>query len=222
MKLATPEQVQAHTAASRRGALEGLLAGGTVATLGSMYAHRRWAYYRSLPPSLKVLGVLIVAAPALSIQAERRGLEYDKSQWEGDGARLLEAQELHELTKWERMSTTDKIADWASRHEYSIIIGGWALSLVTAGAIINRNKFQTPAQKIVQARMWAQGLTIGIILTAAGFKTTHNKGESASRPPPDHSWMEVVEQHEQERREEERIKARIASAQRRGAPDVPT
>ncbi|KAF7335361.1 HIG1 domain-containing protein [Mycena sanguinolenta] len=187
-----------------------------------MYAHRRWAYYRSLPPSLKVLGVLIVAAPALSIQAERRGLEYDKSQWEGDGARLLEAQELHELTKWERMSTTDKIADWASRHEYSIIIGGWALSLVTAGAIINRNKFQTPAQKIVQARMWAQGLTIGIILTAAGFKTTHNKGESASRPPPDHSWMEVVEQHEQERREEERIKARIASAQRRGAPDVPT
>jgi hypothetical protein len=28
--------------------------------------------------------------------------------------------------------------------------------------------------------MWAQGLTIGIILSAAGFKANHNKGESAS------------------------------------------
>ncbi|KAJ7368872.1 hypothetical protein DFH08DRAFT_34929 [Mycena albidolilacea] len=221
MKIATEEQIAAHTAASRRGALEGFLAGGTVATLGSVYSHRKFAYYRSLPPSLKLLGVLIVAAPALSIQAERRGLEYDKSQWEGDGARLLEAQELHEVSKWDSLSMGDKIADWASRHEYSLIIGGWALSLVAAGVIINRDKYQTPAQKIVQARMWAQGLTIGIILSAAGFKTTHNKGESASRPPPDHSWMDVVEQHEREKQEEERIKARVVSAQRRGAPDVP-
>lgn len=59
---------------------------------------------------------------------------------EGDGARLLEAQELHEVSKWDSLSTGDKIADWASRHEYSLIIGGWALSLVAAGVIINRDK----------------------------------------------------------------------------------
>ncbi|KAJ7044858.1 hypothetical protein C8F04DRAFT_598859 [Mycena alexandri] len=192
MKLATEEQIQGHTAASRRGALEGTLVAGTIATLGSIYSHRRWAYYRALPPSLKVLGVLIITAPALSIQAERRGLEYDRSQWEGDGVRLLDMQEHQEMSRWENLTTSDKIADWAARHEYSIIVGGWALSLAIAGGIISRDKYQTTAQKIVQARMWAQGLTIGIILTAAGLKTGHNKGESASRPPADHSWMEVV------------------------------
>ncbi|KAJ7129194.1 hypothetical protein C8R44DRAFT_776133 [Mycena epipterygia] len=221
MKLATEEQIQAHTAASRRGALEGTLVAGTIATLGSVYSHRRWAYYRNLPPSLKVLGVLIVTAPALSIQAERRGLEYDKSQWEGEGARILDAHEHTKMTRWQSMSTGDKLADWASRHEYSIIVGGWALSLALAGGIISRNKYQTTAQKVVQARMWAQGLTIGIILTAAGLKTTHNLGESASMPHADHSWMEVIEQQEKERQEEQRMKERIASAQRRGAPDVP-
>ncbi|KAJ6560336.1 hypothetical protein B0H19DRAFT_1147290 [Mycena capillaripes] len=222
MKFASEEQIAAHTAASRRGALEGGLVAGGIATLGSMYAHRRWAYYRSLPPSLKVLGVLVIAAPALSIQAERRGLEYDKSQWEGEGAQLLNLREQHEMTRWESMSTGDKIADWAQRHEYSIIVGGWALSLGVAGLIIGRDKYQTTAQKVVQARMWAQGLTIGIILTAAGLHTNRNKGESASRPSADHSWMEVVQQHEKERQEQEaRIKARVASAQRRGAPDVP-
>ncbi|KAJ7506536.1 hypothetical protein B0H11DRAFT_1971693 [Mycena galericulata] len=222
MKIASPEQIAAHTAASRRGALEGALVAGTVGTLGSFYAHRRWAYYRHLPPSLKVLGVLVLAAPALSIQAERRGLEYDKSQWEGDGVQILHAQEAHELSRWEKMSTGDKVADWARRHEYSIIVGGWALSLAAAGGIISRNKYQTTAQKVVQARMWAQGLTIAIILAAAGLKTNHNLGESASRPLADHSWMEVVQQQERDRLEEQRIKQRVASAQRRGAPDVPS
>ncbi|MBH0005030.1 HIG1 domain-containing protein, partial [Pseudoalteromonas sp. SWYJZ12] len=32
-----------------------------------------------------------------------------------------------------------------------------------AGAVISRDKYQTTAQKVVQARMWAQGLTIGIL-----------------------------------------------------------
>ncbi|KAJ7129128.1 hypothetical protein C8R46DRAFT_1143494 [Mycena filopes] len=220
MKLASEEQIRGHTAASRRGALEGTAVAGTLAALGSVYSHRRWAYYRNLPPSLKVLGVLIVAAPALSIQAERRGLEYDRSQWEGEGVRLLDMQEHQELSRWERMSMTDKIGDWASRHEYSIIVGGWALSLAVAGGLISRNKYQTTAQKVVQTRMWAQGITIGIILTAAGLKANHNKGETASRPPADHSWMEVVEHQEQDRREAQ-MKARVAAAQRQGAPDVP-
>ncbi|KAJ7118558.1 hypothetical protein C8R43DRAFT_1036059 [Mycena crocata] len=221
MKLASEEQIAAHAAASRRGALEGGLAAGTVATIGSIYSHRRFAYYRNLPPSLKVLGILIIAAPALSIQAERRGLEYDKSQWEGDGVRILDAQEHYEMTRWQGMSTGDKITDWARRHEYSIIVGGWALSLALAGGIISRDKYQTTAQKVVQARMWAQGLTIAIILTAAGLKTSHNKGETASRPNADHSWREVLQHQERDRQEEERMKERIASAQRRGAPDVP-
>ncbi|KAJ7098691.1 hypothetical protein B0H15DRAFT_821870 [Mycena belliarum] len=221
MKLATEEQIAAHTAASRRGALEGTLFAGSIATLASVYSHRRWEYYRRLPPSLKILGILIITAPTLSIQAERRGLEYDKSQWEGAGVELINAQEHQELTRWEQMTMSDKVADWASRHEYSIIVGGWALSLAVAGGIISRDKYQSTAQKVVQARMWAQGLTIGIILTAAGLKANRNKGESASRPVADHSWMEVVQQQERERQERMQLQARVASAQRRGAPDVP-
>jgi hypothetical protein len=59
---------------------------------------------------------------------------------EGDGVRLLNLRQQHEMTKWEAMSAGDKIADWAQRHEYSIIVGAWALSLVGSGAIISRNK----------------------------------------------------------------------------------
>ena len=77
----TDKQLEEHAAATRRGAIEGVLAGGAVALAGSYMAHRYTAMYRRLPISLKVMGIVIIAAPCLSIQAERRGLEYDRSQW---------------------------------------------------------------------------------------------------------------------------------------------
>ena len=57
-----------------------------------------------------------------------------------EGAAILTDKESKELQRWDALSTTAKISDWASRHEYSIIMGSWALSLAAAGAIISRDK----------------------------------------------------------------------------------
>jgi len=38
------------------------------------------------------------------------------------------------------MSFWDKVGDWSYRHQYTLIMGGWATSLGVAGAIISRNK----------------------------------------------------------------------------------
>jgi len=77
----TDDQLAAHSAASWRGLLEGTAFGTAVATAGSLFSHRRFPGYQALPNSLKALGAIIVIAPAAAIQAERRGLEYDRTQW---------------------------------------------------------------------------------------------------------------------------------------------
>jgi hypothetical protein len=77
----TKKQIEDHDSASIQGAIEGTVVSGAAAGALSWYLNRRWPYYRSLPLTLKVLGVVIIVAPCLSIQAERRGLEYDRSQW---------------------------------------------------------------------------------------------------------------------------------------------
>ncbi|KAF9057854.1 hypothetical protein BJ165DRAFT_1424036 [Panaeolus papilionaceus] len=203
MKIKLSEtQLQEHAAASRRGALEGTLAGGAVALAGSLWAHRSMPAYRRLPPSLKALGAIIIIAPTLAIQAERRGLEYDRSQWEGDSVKVLEEKEIQREKRWEGLSGSEKVADWALRHQYGMIMGGWAGSLGLAAAIISRQKYQTYAQKIVQARMWAQGLTIGLLIVA-GALTQSRRGEIAKANQLDHSWKDVLEQQERDRREEE-------------------
>jgi hypothetical protein len=65
----------------RRGALEGGAVGGMLALGGSYYLQRTFAAYRNLPTSLKALGVVIVVAPAITIQAERRSLQFERERW---------------------------------------------------------------------------------------------------------------------------------------------
>ncbi|KAF8638599.1 hypothetical protein AX17_002140 [Amanita inopinata Kibby_2008] len=204
MKPLTVEQLAEHAAASRRGAFEGALAGAAISGASGWYMHRNWATYRRLPLSLKALGPVILIAPLIAIQGERRGLEYDRSQWDGASVRLLDEKQLRDEMEWQKMSTRDKVAEWADRHQYSIILGGWAASLGIAGAIISRNKYQTTPQKVVQARMWAQGLTIGLLI-AAGALTQSKRMEQSKAMQPDHSWIEVLEHHEKERLEAEQL-----------------
>ena len=216
MKLASPEEIAAHAAASRRGAIEGGVASSIVAVGTSYWLHRRYPAYRQLPLSLKALGVVIVVAPFISIQAERRGYEYDQSTWTGDHQQILSEKQTAEAERWEKLPTTSKVGEWAARHQYSIILGGWASSLAVAGTIIQRNKFQTTAQKVVQARMWAQGLTIGLLIVA-GALTHTRKFEGENHVKVDHSWQEVLEHQEKERVEAERLRQQALPPTRRVA-----
>lgn len=158
----TEIQIREHEAASRRGALEGAGVGAAIATSSGWYLNKRWPAYRSLPLSLKVLGGVIIVAPLLAIQAERRGLEYDRSQWrvyisdianrlwlilfffwyrDGVSVQMLEEKQEREERQWKQLSASEKMKDWAIRHQYSLIIGGWATSLCITGAFIWRNKY---------------------------------------------------------------------------------
>ncbi|KAL0580526.1 Replication factor C, subunit RFC4 [Marasmius crinis-equi] len=221
MKLnVTEEELTGHRNATIRGAAE-----GTVASLGAaygvgMYLNRRFPTFRQLPRSLKALGAIVLIAPCLTIQAERRGLEFDQAQWTDAGAQLLTDKEAKDLARWETMSTKERIGDWASRHEYSIIMGSWALSLAAAGAIIARDKYQSGPQKVVQARMWAQGLTIGILIAAGALK--HSQREQAkTQKYEDHSWRDVLEQQEKEKKaDEEHLQKITSAADRRAAWNI--
>lgn len=101
---------------------------------------RRWAYYRKLPIQLKALGVVLIVAPLYAVQAERRGLEYDRSTWTGAGVDELNRQEKEEEKRWESLGTQEKIKDWAMTNQYKVILGSWAVSMAIAGGLVWRNR----------------------------------------------------------------------------------
>lgn len=200
MKLSSERQIEEHAAASRRGAIEGTLASSSVALGASYYLQRRFATYRNLPLSIKALGIVLVTAPCFAIQAERRGLEYERSQWEGEALRVMDERALQVQRRWDALGWKERVSDWAGRHEYSIIMGGWAASLGVAGAIISRNRYQTTAQKVVQARMWAQGLTVGLLVIAGALTHSKRLESLEHRGNMDHSWKDILDQQERDRK----------------------
>ena len=88
-----------------------------------------------------MLGIILVVGPAFAIQAERRGVEFDKSTWTGAGKALLEREEQAAETSWEHLSTKDKLKDWAVRNQYKIILGSWAAGMAVAGGLVWRNRY---------------------------------------------------------------------------------
>ncbi|KAF8505816.1 hypothetical protein F5888DRAFT_1651998 [Russula emetica] len=189
----TREEFEAFDRATVRGSIEGIVAGLAISLPASFAAHRYWPGYRALPPHIKALGVVLVVGPVWAIQTERRGVEFDEEHnWKGVSRQLLDSAKARETSEWDGLNTKERISRWAARHQYQVILGSWAASMAIAGTIIMRDRHQSTSQKVVQARMWAQGLTIGILI-AAGILTHSERTDAAKRHVVDHSWRELLE-----------------------------
>jgi hypothetical protein len=142
------EKQLAQQQATIAGGVKGFLGGAAVALPASYIMHRTWPYYRALPPSLKAFGVILVVVPSFVISADHAGQKFEQESWSDIGKHEIDAIRARQQARWESMTLRQKIGDFASRHEYGIIAGGWAASLAGSFGIIMRNKYQTMPQKV--------------------------------------------------------------------------
>lgn len=80
-QLASKEELDAQQRATIVGGLKGFTGGLAFALPVSYALHRKWPYYRALPPSLKAFGVILVAVPSFVISAEHAGQRFEESRW---------------------------------------------------------------------------------------------------------------------------------------------
>ncbi|KAK9495418.1 hypothetical protein V1508DRAFT_409770 [Lipomyces doorenjongii] len=94
-------------------------------------------------------------------------------------------------TEFSKLSTSEKVTAFASKNRLSIIFGAWLASLGVSGYIVSRDKFMTTAQKIVQARMYAQGLTLALVVATA-ITTLTSKDEPEYLPDPNDKHHRLI------------------------------
>ncbi|CAL1701005.1 unnamed protein product [Somion occarium] len=202
MKIVTKEEQDAQQRATIEGGAKGFFGGLAFALPASYLLNRRWPYYRHLPPSLKALGVIVVVVPSFVISAEKAGQRFERERWTGIGKYELDTVQAREQARWDRMTLGQKVRDVAIRHQYGMIGGAWAISMLAAWGIIMRNPYQTIPQKVVQARMWAQGLTIGVLIAAGVLTHSMHTNLEEDGPvrhlPADHSWKDIIEEEQRE------------------------
>ena len=75
-------------------------------------------------------------------------------------------------------SQFQKLKDFGKENRYPIVGVSWLASMGIALALVGRNPYLTTSQKIVQARVYAQGLTLAVLVATAAFEIgDKNQGE---------------------------------------------
>ena len=108
----------------------------------------------------------------------------------------------------------------AKENRWGIIGGSWLATMFGSWAVVSRNKYLTGPQKLVQARMYAQGATIAVLLVSgvmasSDIRDAADQGEDAwiddprapgkkirihhrhtERYPGENQWESMVAQQE--------------------------
>lgn len=73
------------------------------------------------------------------------------------------------------MGPAERILAWARAEKYKIVGATWVASMVGSFALVGRNPYLSGQQKIVQARVYAQGLTLAVLVASAGLEIQDQK-----------------------------------------------
>ncbi|KAF5092678.1 hypothetical protein D0Z00_004462 [Geotrichum galactomycetum] len=197
MKIATDSEVKDYTQAIVIGGLKGAAIGLGV-SLGAVYwARGRNTIFRTMTPTFKTFFFMSPILACGVTATEWASLKFDMEQYdfgEAEKARKAEREKIDSLPFLERAKV------YGIENKYKIIVGAWAASLGGSFWWINRDKFLTKSQKIVQARMYAQALTVVILLGSMLLSVNSYQGAKKAEDEK-YSWQAIVA--EEEKREKE-------------------
>ncbi|KAG4305764.1 hypothetical protein PORY_000674 [Pneumocystis oryctolagi] len=173
MKIYSKEEEEEHyRIIIHSGLKSGIIALG-ISTLGSFILNKKWSKFRQLPFPIKSFFVSSIATTALVFATDNASRKYQDNKY-GSPNSVEPVKELN----WK-----NALLKWGSENKWKIIGGSWVLGMAGSISLLWKDKYLTKAQKLVQARMYAQGITLLILLISAGMSIDSNQIFVPNRNP---------------------------------------
>lgn len=139
-----------------------------------MLASRRYATIRDLTLPMKAFLVTSSGTFVGIVGADRSSRAFEMTQnqsrqWYENRGERIRANEL------QGMSFIDRAMAWARKEKYTIVGTTWVASMIGSFALVGRNPYLSGQQKLVQARVYAQGLTLAVLVASAGFEISERR-----------------------------------------------
>jgi len=168
MKIITKEEEQAHYNATLKGGITGGAIGLGLGFAAVYAANARFHTFHSLTLPMKTFLVTSSSTFAAIISADRASRNYEIAR---DPQRLYRDQTSQDLEALKASeSTWARFKEWGKENRYPIVTASWVASMGIAFGLVGRNPYLTRAQKLVQARVYAQGLTLAVLVASAAFE----------------------------------------------------
>ncbi|KKZ64665.1 hypothetical protein EMCG_09428 [[Emmonsia] crescens] len=230
MKILTKEEESAHYGAVLRGGALGTTAGLVGGTAALLAASKRIPTIKNLTLPMKAFLVTSTGTFLGIIAADHSSRSFEAST-HSEHAFLGEREARLRQEELASMSTSDRMWAFIRKEKYKIMTLSWAAGMIASWAMVSRNPALTKGQKIVQARVYAQGLTLAVMCGTAAMEISDQrkgkglldkmkekqaktagkeKGEARQkeRYQGEELWKEMVDA------EEERLKAKDAKKQK--------
>ena len=174
MKIISKEEEAEHYGQVVRGGLVGGSVGLALGLAGVIGASKRYPAFRSLTLPFRSFLVSSTATFGAIVIAERYSINYQRSH-DAMNNYLDETQRALEQARRAGKSEKQRMMDWGRENRYSIVFASWIAAMGIALAMVGRNKYLSTSQKLVQARVYAQGLTLAVLIATAAFETADAK-----------------------------------------------
>lgn len=191
MKVPTNTELQDYSTAIAVGGLKGAGVGLGVSG-GLTYWLRNRSVFRTMTPTFKTFFFLAPILICGVTATEWASLKFDMEQYDFGEA---EKRKKEERERVEALPTLQRWQVQAAENKYKLIIGAWGASLGGSFWWINRDKFLTKSQKLVQARMYAQALTV-VILLGSMLMSVNSYGDLKKTEQDPYSWQSIVAEEE--------------------------
>ncbi|EEQ37818.1 putative respiratory supercomplex factor [Clavispora lusitaniae] len=200
MKIITQEEREAHSSHVLAEGAKGLFYGGLVSVgLFAYLKTRHPVRFAAFNTSVKTC---ILTMPTVAISAffaDQGSWDFDRQMYQSDYANQ---QMMEQYREWNNMSLSEKTFTSLNNNKYKIILTSWVASMWGSWVYVNRDKVMTGPQKLVQARMYAQAVTIVLLLSTivlAMKEEELNKGKPAPLP----EWKKVLLEREAEQKQQQ-------------------
>lgn len=142
---------------------------GTAAgALGVYAASARYPAFRSLTLPFRAFLISSAGTFVAIVSADSYSRRFEASRqpdrhYQDDQATLQEQIDAQRTQKQKTMK-------WLQDNRYGIVLGSWVASITAAMGIVGRNPYLSTQQKLVQARVYAQGFTLAAVIASLAFE----------------------------------------------------
>ncbi|KAM0792863.1 hypothetical protein ACM66B_002626 [Microbotryomycetes sp. NB124-2] len=188
------QDMQNHQSAVVAGAMKGGAVTLGVAVLAAGAATRfKVRAWQQLTLPLKAFAVTSATTAGFIVSADSASRQFELAKYKIGSGTALE-RESHAAMRREELAgiadhsgkpafdrstltTSQALVEWGKEHRYGAVFAAWAASMVGSFGYISMTPLSF-AQKLVQARMVAQGLTVAVLIASAGLTAIPSAGNT--------------------------------------------
>lgn len=208
MKIIDKEEREAHASYVLSEGIKGMFYGSIVSVgLFTYLKLRQPKRFASFNTSIKTCIITMPTIALAAFYADEGSVEFDRKMYSSG---YTNQKVLEDYREWNNMKLSDKIFTSLSNNQYKIIFSSWIASMYGSWVYVNRDKVMTTPQKLVQARMYAQAITIVLLLSTI-LLAMKNEELNKNKPAPLPEWKKVL----QEREAEQKLANQVMNAQKK-------